>query len=541
MKVPKKALFWCLLAPLTLGVIEGMARVAYRFIYGEAYAEYDPSLAPDEPVRGRNRLPPVSRVVHPFHGYTPIDPYADLNQMPLPRRERTVVIGLLGGSVARGAAYALEKEINRHFLKHDIDLEPVVVRLAFMGMKQPQQLMILANMLTLSGEFDIIVNLDGYNEMESPHGSRGVFPFFPNVWRLLLDPDTVQLPMIGHIRFLQDKRARLLASKTPEVLRWSAAFGTIHRFRLERLDRSITELRHDLRSMETQYSLARSGPNVARYRAEEEIRQDAARVWYRGSVLLAGLAREAGAVYYHFLQPNQHVPDSKPLSEEERKKFYRPGREVRYRKTLPLMAEFGTRLREHGINYFDLTQIFKSNHETLYQDDCCHLNRRGNQLLVEQMVHHMAESFVLQKDPSESRGSAGVALDAARRPPTPDELIVSDEWKVYLRRDDTRLVGKTDRLIYERQPCLPEDTQAAFFLHVVPVDENDLEETRRQHGFANRDFRFESRGGRRLGKQRCVVDRTLPGYPIARILTGQYTEDGQLWKAEYRAGTSTGM
>ena len=150
------------------------------------------------------------------------------------------------------------------------------------------------------------------------------------------------------------------------------------------------------------------------------------------------------------------------------------------------------------------------------------------------MVRHMAESFVPREDSSKPRENAGVALDAARRPPPPDELIVSDEWNVYLRRDDTRLVGETDRLIYERQPCLPEDTQARFFLHVFPVDENDLEEKHRQHGYANRDFRFESGGGRRLGKQRCVVERTLPDYPITRIRTGQYTEDGELWEGEYR-------
>ena len=544
----KRTIFLLLMLALTVGMIEGMARVAYRIIYGESYAEYDPSLAQDESARRANRAPLGSRIVHPFHGYTPIDPYHDLNQMPPPKRERTVVIGLLGGSVAQDTAPLLKKELYRHFREHDITLDPVVVRLAYGGMKQPQQLMILANMLTLGGEFDIIVNLDGHNEIEGPHMNKGNFPFFPFLWRLLVDLDPVQIPMIGHIRFLQDKRVRLLASKTPEVLRWSAAFGTIHRFRLERLDRSITELRHDLRSMETQqHSLARNGPNVARYRAEGEFRQDAVkvqdavRVWYRGSVLLAGLAREAGAVYYHFLQPNQHVPDSKPLSEEERKKFYRPNREVIYRETLPLMAEFGTRLREHGINYFDLTKIFENNPETLYRDECCHFNTRGNQLLVEQMVRHMAESFVPREDSSKLQENAGVALDAARRPPPPDELIVSDEWNVYLRRDDTRLVGETDRLIYERQPCLPEDTQARFFLHVFPVDKDDLEETRRQRGFAYRDFRFESGGGRRLGKRRCVVERTLPGYPIARIRTGQYTEDGELWEAGYRVGASTGM
>ena len=168
--------------------------------------------------------------------------------------------------------------------------------------------------------------------------------------------------------------------------------------------------------METQYSFARSGPNVARYQTEEGIRRDSVRIWYRGSVLLAGLAREAGAVYYHFLQPNQHVPDSKPLSEEEQEKFYTPVREVRIRKTLPLMAEFGTRLREHGINYFDLTKIFENNPETLYRDNCCHFNKRGNRLLVEQIVQRMAESFVLRKRPVRVTGKCG--RSTGRRPST---------------------------------------------------------------------------------------------------------------------------
>ena len=45
----------------------------------------------------------------------------------------------------------------------------------------------------------------------------------------------------------------------------------------------------------------------------------AARVWYRDSLLLAGLAELGRADYYHFLQPNQYAPGSKPLSPEERK------------------------------------------------------------------------------------------------------------------------------------------------------------------------------------------------------------------------------
>ena len=39
-----------------------------------------------------------------------------------------------------------------------------IVRLALPGQKQPQQLMTLAWVQSLGAEFDIVVNLDGYNE-----------------------------------------------------------------------------------------------------------------------------------------------------------------------------------------------------------------------------------------------------------------------------------------------------------------------------------------------------------------------------------------
>ena len=97
-----------------------------------------------------------------------------------------------------------------------------------------------------------------------------------------------------------------------------------------------------------------------------------------------------------------------------------------------------------------------------------------------------------------------------------------------------------DMLIYVKEPCGAEDVQESFFLHVTPVDVNDLPEHRKQYGFDNLDFRFNDRGGRWFrSAEQCVALRELPDYDFTAIRTGQFlgNEDGSythLWVGEIR-------
>lgn len=86
-------------------------------------------------------------------------------------------------------------------------------------------------------------------------------------------------------------------------------------------------------------------------------------------------------------------------------------------------------------------------------------------------------------------------------------------------------------LIYVREQCAPTDTQALFFLHLTPVDAEELPEGRQPYGFDNLDFRFTVRGTSFDG--RCVAAMPLPDYPIAGIRTGQYGDAGELWSVEF--------
>ncbi len=111
-------------------------------------------------------------------------------------------------------------------------------------------------------------------------------------------------------------------------------------------------------------------------------------------------------------------------------------------------------------------------------------------------------------------------------------LVADSEFDVYAAPvSDSLISGGRRTLIYVREPCAEEDVRARFFLHLRPVDENDLPEGRREWGFDNLDFAFADWGLRQ--DERCVAVRYLPDYPIASARTGQFTGNGRIWGAEF--------
>ena len=85
------------------------------------------------------------------------------------------------------------------------------------------------------------------------------------------------------------------------------------------------------------------------------------------------------------------------------------------------------------------------------------------------------------------------------------------------------------RILFLKNPCAPPGADARFFLHVQPVDNADLPQERRQHGFDNLDFGFDERGAFFDGKCAAIAD--LPAYPIERIRAGQIGDGGEIWEA----------
>ena len=101
-------------------------------------------------------------------------------------------------------------------------------------------------------------------------------------------------------------------------------------------------------------------------------------------------------------------------------------------------------------------------------------------------------------------------------------------------RNHFDLYLQDDRLLFIREPCGPSDANARFFVHVHPVDGDELPRERRQYGFDNLDFRFDQLGVRIDGKCAAIAD--LPAYPIERIRVGQIGDEGVIWQASLAPG-----
>ncbi|MFP6606164.1 MAG: hypothetical protein VCC19_06285, partial [Myxococcota bacterium] len=194
-----------LLASLLL--LEVGARVLYRVSEGEPFPGDDlrerlaPTLDPDRILRAPGNTEPAdggakitNKVIHPYLGYVFDRAGGNINRFGLPgidpfepRSPNEIRVAITGGSVALQVfgegSETLRTSLAPAFPGKRIEF----VGLTLGGYKQPQQLMALAWMLSLGAHFDVVVNLDGFNEVVLPYAENdplGIHPAYPRSWHL---------------------------------------------------------------------------------------------------------------------------------------------------------------------------------------------------------------------------------------------------------------------------------------------------------------------------------------------------------------------
>ena len=346
-------------------------------------------------------------VVHPYVGVvlTQHDPaqrdVRDLGwlQRALYKRSKDqLIVALTGGSVAYQvyelAAGVLKEELAQ--VPRFQGREVVVVGLCLGGYKQPQQLMILNYLLTLGGEFDVVINLDGFNEVAlyAPENGRyGVFPIFLRLWNGRMndvaDPD--QRALAGELAYLKKQLEALRTWRDLRPLRFFQTARLWRAFRVKRLhreiDRVVAEISEPGKGGAQRYTA--SGP---RWQFDQqEIYDHLTEIWRQASLQMHYLSRGNGIEYYHFLQPNQYVEGSKPMGPDELRRAYDPG--MRYRpgavEGYPKLIAAGQQLRESGVAFHDLTQLFAHETAPMYRDTCCHFSQPG----VEAIARAIAQAI----------------------------------------------------------------------------------------------------------------------------------------------------
>jgi hypothetical protein len=352
--------------------------------------------------------------IHPYYGFGRPEGF-DFLQQPDERVQNDpngVIVAITGGSVAFGL-YNQQKEFLQRYLEDIPEFEGKnihVVLLGYFAWKQPQQATALMYYLTMGGKVDIVINLDGHNEIVDTNTNyrKKVYPAYPWLWYSLASNavSAAELRLIGEVRYWKGLRYSLatFAEKT--------AFGissNVVWYFLDRLFESGIEQR-EVRLSELQSSskssrpFRRFGPD-RQFESLQSRREFSTQIWLSSSIQLDRITKANGGEYFHFLQPNQYVPRSKSFTREERRKAYDPRRANAVKVGYSYLITASPQLQNEQVKFYDLTNIYKDITETVYRDACCHVNKFGNELMAQKIgsviVQHYAkkkQTLVLTED-----------------------------------------------------------------------------------------------------------------------------------------------
>ncbi len=303
------------------------------------------------------------------------------------RADDTYIVGIAGGSVAWGFSWEAQ-----HVLREKLSAHPALkgrriqfVRMALPGYKQPQQLMAYNFLLTQGAEFDAIVNMDGYNETVltiRDNAEMNTAITYPRAWhtRVVSVSDPRTSAEAARLQSLRGKRQQMARSILASPFRWSSTLNLIWHFRDQSAYGELTDLGLFVSNLK-RHSFTTHGP-TNRF-SGDALEPEVAAMWQRCSRQMHNLCQANGTLYLHVLQPNQYVPNSKPIGEAESKVCLSEyeGSAPFVRSMFPRLQECGLALQAEGVEFSDQTMVFATVEKPLYIDCWCHFNAEGHRLL----------------------------------------------------------------------------------------------------------------------------------------------------------------
>ncbi len=317
------------------------------------------------------------------------------NKAPLPKKSKDkIVVGVFGGSVAwwLSANQYFEKALELKFGNKNVE----VIRVALGAWKQPQQAQALSLLLQLGAEFDIVINVDGYNEIALPFYNQTNNYFYPHYWSRLSTNlyNSNTLGLVGKINLTKKVKFKLASLFNSFRYSYSASFiwklvNRITESRISSYQESFSKLTNN-----SEHRASIHGPKInVKY---ENFYQFLAKFWFNGSLLMHDLCNARNIKYFNFLQPNQYFKNSKIFSKKEREEYIVPQGGGGVENGYPILKKLGKDLKQKGVNFFDATMVFKNVKETTYSDNCCHLNDRGERELSDFIVESLNNSLTLE-------------------------------------------------------------------------------------------------------------------------------------------------
>lgn len=320
--------------------------------------------------------------------------------------DRQFLLGIFGGSVARAfcdrGAPRLIAALGASAPVAGRDVVPLCF--AHEGYKQPQQLLVLAYFLALGQQYDLVVNIDGFNEVAlgSRNQDRGRDVSMPSPIHVdgllnLIDRGTMTPARVYSLARISAYKERLNRLSAALARTSSAAVHlALDRYYVFTMNRYNSEAAafDSLPANPPSASVLLLTPPVRTRATAEAVYEDVADGWMTASLLMHDMLTARSVPYLHVLQPNQYFTKHTFGADEARvalntgqpfKRTVELGYPVLKRNAVTLAA------KEH---FLDATGAFDGESAAVYEDDCCHYTNRGYELLAEQIARRIGEMNV---------------------------------------------------------------------------------------------------------------------------------------------------
>lgn len=299
------------------------------------------------------------------YGFSSSDDY------PLAKDNNTFVIAILGGSVAD------------HFVRHIVANERLTnklkeyvpalknkyirfMNLANPGYKQPQQFIALSYFIE---DIDMVIQLDGWNEVWSR--TSGAYPMnYPTFSEFLYDDESN-----GRISDVFEQKEKAEAIRMHPILSKSAIMILYRNILLK----DVYKESQDLSEPKTSF--------YNRTNSAEEIQQILVGNWKKYTQMQQAVLKLHNKPGFFFIQPSQYNPGSKTLSSEEEATAING---IFANSVTDFLA---LRKEAPALGVHDLAMVFKPFKETVYIDDCCHLNNKGNEIVADAIFRTIGQNF----------------------------------------------------------------------------------------------------------------------------------------------------
>ena len=309
------------------------------------------------------------------------------------------IVAIFGGSVANN--FVVDEYINQRLSKklksypEFANKEIVFLNFGNGGYKQPQQLLILNYFLALGQELDLVLNIDGFNEVALSNLNNKAqielgMPSVQHIQPLRNLASNVSAEVMSAIVQINDRKKQLKASIDKLQTCQLALCHAVTSLKVKQLVNNYQQaiVKYDTEVKKSNTDTANSGivyvPKADSVLPDRAAFDKMASMWYQSSIGMNQILSSRKIKYFHFIQPNQYYPTKRVFTAKEKETAI--SKDSPYiegvKKGYPVLLSKIDDLQKAQVNVFSAVNILDNTKETVYKDACCHYNSVGEEVLA---------------------------------------------------------------------------------------------------------------------------------------------------------------